>query len=262
VSANIGSLELRSGTASPNALYDFKLSASEFKLLGMVISPSNQDIPELQLVPGQSWLNFDYPIGAVDDTKTSNVVHQNIVLSQVPSYLFISCIPQESSLDMRRSDYFTPISNLNVQINNRTYPFELWTERDFYQMNCENGYKGTFSTFNSSRVTKYGDTTGAYQQVYNATTNTWNKSRKIGTGAPLCFRLASNFGGELKESLTENFRVEIRYTCTNTSGVNLNLVSRINVVQDTVFISQRGSGIRQLNGVSKEEFADAINKGS
>ena len=253
VSANLGTLKVRNLTVAPNQLFDFELSPTDFKLIGMVINPSNQDIPELSLVPAQSYLSFDYPIGSVNDTVSQTVIHTNINLSQVPSYMFLSVIPQESDLSIFRSDYFAPITNLNVQINNRSYPFELWTERDFYQMNCENGYKGMYSTFNSSKLsTKYGNMTGAYQ----------HGEHEIGTGAPLCFRLASNFGGELKESLNENFRVEIRYTVTNTSGVALNLTSRVNFVQDTVFVCQRGSGVRQLNGVSKEEFAEAISRGS
>jgi hypothetical protein len=72
-------------------------------------------------------------------------------------------------------------------------------------------------------------------------------------------RLAKNFGGELKEGLTNSaFRLEIRYTATNTSGVALNLVSRINVCQNSVFLLAKGSPIRQINGVSSEEFAQAL----
>ena len=250
VQAQIGTLT--AAGVAPNQLYNFQLNASDFKLIGMVINPSIQDIPELSIVPSQSWTTFDYPIsGAVADNADTNIVHTSINLSQVPSYIFISCVPQETSLSSRRPDYHCPIKNLNIQINNRTYPFELWTERDFYQMNCENGYKQMFQSFNSAKTSKYGDITGAYIGT-----------RRIGVGAPLCFRLASNFGGELKESLNENFRLEVRYTATNTAGLGLNLVSRINVVLDSVFLLQRGTGLRQLNGVSKEEFADALSRGS
>ncbi len=252
VTANIGQLE--SVGAVPNQTFTFKLSAQDFTLSGIIVNPMNQDIPETVLVPSSgTFLTFDYPIGAVNNGSSQTVVHSNIVLSTVPSYIFLSVIPQEQNLSLFRSDYNPPITNLNIVINNRSYPFELWQQKDFYQTITANGYSAPFNTFDSSKeTTKYGNLTGAFQQGESS----------LGTGSALCFRPSSDFGMELKEALNENFRCEVRFTVHNTSGVDMSFTSRINFLIDTLFVCQRGSGIKQLTGVSTAEYEDALNKGN
>jgi len=155
VKAQIGTL-VATGTA-PNQLYNFVLNNTDFKLLHYIINPLVEDIPETMIVPSSSsMLTFDYPVaGSIADNSDVNIVHTSINLQEIPSHFWLSCVPQETSLSILRSDYSLPLKNVNVNIA-------------------------------------------------------------------------------------------------------LNLVSRINLMQNSVFVIQRGSPLRQISGVSQEEYASAL----
>lgn len=230
--------------------------AKNVKLIGFTINPSLPDmIPQTSLIPATEFLNFDYPIQgtitAAGNTSISNVIHTSINVSQVPSMIFISCVPQENSLSSKMSDYCAPISNLSLQVNNRTYSYNLWTDKDYYEMNCRNGYKQLYQSFVSSKTsTAYGDTFFSFD----------GRAKDIGTGAPLCFT-CNDIGGELRSGVMEQFKLEVRYQMVNTTGVDLSFVSRVHLVMDQTLIIQKGSPVRILNGISPDEFNQAVSEG-
>jgi hypothetical protein len=234
--------------------------ASKVKLIGYTINPSMPDmIPTTSLIPATEFVNFDYPVqGEVADNGDIKVLHTSINVSQVPSMIFISCVPQDNSLSSKMSDYFSPISNLSLQVNNRTFNYSLNTDKDFYEMNTKNGLKSLYQSFVSSKLTdNYGDTTGTFD----------GRTKDIGIGAPLCFT-CNDIGGELRSGVMEQFKLEVRYTAKNTTGLpsvanpaKMFFVSRVTLVMDQTLIIQKGSPVRVLNGISPEEFNQAVSEG-
>jgi len=228
--------------------------AGKVKLIGFTINPSMPDmIPQLSLIPSSEFINFDYPVpGEVANNGDIDVLHTSINVSQVPSMIFVSCVIQDSKLSSKMSDYFAPIRDLTLQVNNRTYSYNQWTEKDFYEMNCKNGYKQLYQSFVSAKTTNnYGNSTGTFD----------GRTKDIGIGAPLCFT-CNDIGGELRSGLMEQFKLEVRFKSINTTGVDaMKFVSRVHLLMDQTLIIQKGSPVRVLNGISPEEFNQAVSQG-
>lgn len=220
-------------------------TSSEVKLIGYTINPSMPDlIPMTSLVPAQEFITYEYPVGAVNHNDPINVLHSSIHTSQVPAMIFISCGVQDSSLSSKMSDYYAQIRDLTLQCNGRTYSYNLWRPFDFYELNTKNGYKQMYKTFNSAV------STGSFNDGVI----------RNGVGAPLCFT-CNDIGGELKSGVNEPFKLEVRYSSTNLTGVTLNFVSRVHLVMDQTLIIQKGSPVRVLNGISPEEYNQAVSEG-
>jgi hypothetical protein len=118
-----------------NPTASISTDASKVKLIGFTINPAMPDmIPQTSLIPAQEFISFDYPLpGTVNtNTESSQIVHSSITVSQVPQMIFISCVPQDVDLSSKMSDYYAPIKDLTLQVNNRTYSYNLWKTRDFY----------------------------------------------------------------------------------------------------------------------------------
>jgi len=220
---------------------------SEVKLIGFSISPSMLDsVPTTSLLPATEFLTFQQSENAIANDATRNVIHSNIQLNQTPSLIMISCVPAEASLSSKRSDFYAPLSNLVLVINDRSFVYNQWKTRDFYNLACKNGYKSTYKTYDSTKA-EVGSFDG--------------QSFEQGIGGPIVFSM-EDIGGELSSGLLAPFKLEVRYTATNTSGSDLNFTSTITFVMDQSIILTRGSPIRVLNGIDQAEFNNAVAEGS
>jgi hypothetical protein len=224
---------------------------SEVKLIGFAIQPTLLDmIPSVSLLPANEFLVFDQAISTVQDFATDgkvhDITHSNLSLSQVPSLIMLSVVPAESALSDKMSDYYCPIDNVTLNINDRSFVFNQYKARDFYALACANGYKSTFKTYDSSRTE-----TG----TFNA------NSFEMGIGGPVVWA-CENIGNELKPGLLESFKAEFRYKFRNTTGVAMAFTSRVTFVMDQTIVLSRSSPLRILNGIDQAEFNNAVAEGS
>ena len=241
-------IQQHTGLTELNPTASISTVAGDVKLIGFTINPAMPDmIPLSSLIPAQEIINFDYPVPGptVAGADTAQIVHTSINVSQVPQMIFISCVPNDNSLSSKMSDYYAPIKDLTLQVNNRTFSFNLWRTFDFYEQNCRNQYKQTFKTFDSS-----GKKVGRFDA----------RPSELGVGGPLCFTM-NDIGGELRSGVMEQFKLEVRYTATNTTPRDMTFVSRVHLVMDQTIIIQKGSPCRVLNGISPEEFNQAVSEG-
>lgn len=259
LTAALGLVTASIGTVDGTGLLEAP-DRSDFKISYYTIAPSNVDmIPETLLVPGEEIYRNSFSLG-VKAGDITNVVHPEINLSQIPSMIFISCTPQysDASKSIFTSDYHAPIRNLNIQVNGRTFTYNLYSPRDFYAQNCKNGYKQPFYSFNAYTTTASGNGT-SLELTGSARSGV---SRGVGVGGPLCFKLSEDIGGELAVNLTQPCRIQVRYEAFNTSGhTGLDFVSNVHYVLNNTYVLQKGSPVRIINGVSPEEYSRAVGEG-
>lgn len=249
---------------------------TDFRLFYYTIQPSMIDqIPETQILAAENIVRYAHQVGTIGTLSSVNVHHPEISLNQVPSLLLLSCVPDDSSRSVFRSDYHAAVKEISAFINGRTYTYNLMTPQDLYYMSCENGLKSTFQSFDVWNSVASGNglpinTLGTLTEVdaiafatgtVDNTPTSAITDKLIGCGSPIAFRL-SKMGGEFKENLIEPFRISFRYTATNTTDTNLSFVSQIHAVMAQSLVIQRGAPIRSLEGVSQEEFAQALSNGS
>jgi len=253
--AGLGVCTLNAGLASIGTL-----ERNDCKLNYYTINPSDVNaIPETLLLPSTEIYRNQYQLGV--QAADFQVVHPEISLSQVPSMIFISCIPQYSatSKNMFSSDYHAPIRNLTIQVNGQSFPYTMYSPRDIYDICCQNGLKQTYQSFNTY--------TDANSGIRVSTANLTGSLRstvgkKLGVGSALCFVLSKDIGSKLKVNLNEQFRLQVRYDSSNTSGnANFDFISNIHYVMNNTLVLQKGSPLRIINGVSHDEYANALSQG-
>ena len=278
ISVGIGRLDSYDRAGSSVKVYSLAPPViTDFRLFYHTIQPSMIDqIPETQILPSEQIIRYSHQVGAINNNATVQVTHPEITTSVVPNLILLSCKPDDASLSVFRSDYHAALKDITAIVNGRTYVYTLMTPKDLYYMCCENGLKSTFQSFDVWNTSASGnglslnvngilDTVTAEPFVTGDVTNAPKSAvlnKLIGCGAPLAFKLSSNFGGEMKENLIEPFRLSFRYSATNTSGVNMSFQSNIHCVTAQTLIIGRSMPLRTLEGVSSEEFANALSSGS
>ena len=239
------------------------IERNDCRLNYYTINPSDvNSIPETLMLPSTEIFRNQYQLGVrTGPTEHFNVTHPEISLSQIPSMIFISCIPQYSgtSKNMFSSDYHCPIRNLTIQVNGQSLPYTMYSGRDLYDICCQNGLKQTFQSFNTWTDSNSGirvsstNLTGSLRSTVG---------KKLGVGSPICLVLSKDVGTKLKVNLNEQFRLQVRYDASNTSTIaGFDFVSNVHYVMNNTLILQKGSPLRQINGISHDEYANALSQG-
>ena len=225
-------------------------STTDLKLRGILFSPSALGldlIPSIQVLPTHEFLINDYPLGSVANGATSSVIHPTFTLAQVPQRIFLACVLSDTVTNRpyTRSDYYGKISGLQLMINGRSQEYQLYDTRDFYLLSAKNGLKMRYVDFNP-----------------DVTLSQSGQNESQGVGMVISFIPSQDLSGSLKEGHIEQFKIDCRYTLTNTTSVTMLFTSRLCVMQSEVLIIQKGQPLKTASGISDEEYQTALANGS
>jgi len=200
---------------------------------------------------------FDYPryISSANNAligagETKQITSNNIQLSMIPDYFYITIRKPINTMTIKDSDSFFPISRISVNLNNANGLLSGATTYDLWRFSVENGSQQSWSEF-SGKVMSADNATGVGKEI--KTTGSiliLSPSQQLSLPSFLASGSIGNFNFQFDITITNPYEVDIQpevcVICANAGIMTL----------------QAGTALTQTGLLTKQMVLDAQQKSS
>lgn len=267
-SHNAGAVKVSGGNSIRTAITGITMQFSSFtgvpftysgkvpQCLFKYITPSYLD---KQMLNPQKPLTYGYSDITRYPTSIGNLTFaqgaqpftsNNLQLNQIPDRVYILARPSRAILESRTdiTDQFLAIQNISVQFGNASVLLSTATQQQLFQINCRNGYRGSYSEF--------------IGQLVNS--SSYDLPQYSTGGAPLCLKFGQDIQLQADEApgLLGQYMLQVTVSLKNNNigtqwdAIPFELV--LIVVNDGCFtITGQGSASHQLGVLTKADVLNA-----
>jgi hypothetical protein len=200
---------------------------------------------------------FDYPryISSANNAligagETKQITSNNIQLSMLPDYFYITIRKPINTMTIKDSDSFFPISRISVNLNNANGLISGATQYDLWRYSVENGSQQSWSEF-SGKVMTADNVSGVGKEIKT-------------TGSILILSPSQQLSlpSFLSSGSIGNFNFQFDITITNPYDVDMQPEVCVICANAGIMTLQAGTALTQTGLLTKQMVLDAQQKSS